>query len=68
MESIMDELLEMRRNIALWKGELSAIKTELISRRIMCAATKAGYNPNEPRDERGRWTSEGVEVTTSSGF
>lgn len=65
----MDELLQMKRNMALWKGTISAIKTELISRRLMRGATKAGFNPNERRDERGRWTSEGgVEVTTSSGF
>lgn len=54
----MDELLQMKRNMALWKGEISAIKTELISRRLMRGATKAGFNAKEPRDERGRWTSE----------
>jgi hypothetical protein len=68
-KSIMDELLEMRRNLSLWKDEISAIKREFIFRRLMRAATKAGFNEDEPRDERGRWTSEGgVEVTTSSGF
>ncbi|MBY0381939.1 MAG: hypothetical protein K2W78_08490 [Xanthobacteraceae bacterium] len=30
---------------------------------------KAGFNPDQPRDEHGRWTSEGgVTVTTSPGF
>src|SRR5664279_1997524 len=65
----MEELLEMRRNLSLWKDEISSIKKELISRRLGRPAIKAGFNPDEPRDARGRWTSEGgVEVTTSSGF
>ena len=64
----MNELLEMRRNLSCWRDEISTIKRELIARRVG-RAEKAGFNPEEPRDERGRWTSEGgVEVTTSAGF
>jgi hypothetical protein len=32
-------------------------------------AVKAGFDENQPRDERGRWTAEGgVEVITYDGF
>lgn len=65
----MGELLEMKRNLLIWKDEINVIKRELIFRRLMRAATKAGFNKDEPRDERGRWTSGGgVEVTTYDSF
>jgi hypothetical protein len=65
----MDELLEVKRNLSLWKDEIGAIKSELIFRRLIRATIKAGFDPNQPRDERGQWSSEGgVGVTTSSGF
>jgi hypothetical protein len=65
----MNVLFEMRRNLIRWNDELHAIKSDLVFRRLMRAAAKAGFNPDQPRDERGRWTSEGgIEVTTYDGF
>ena len=57
------------RRLSRWKCELAGIKAELKYRKFLRAAAKAGFNPEQPRDEIGRWTSEGgVEVTTSPGF
>lgn len=62
-------LAQMQRNIRHWSAGLKAIRSELAFRRILRATGKAGYKDEQPRDERGRWTSEGgVEVTTSDGF
>ena len=59
----------MRSNIRRWSAELRAIKNELAFRRILRLAGKAGYRDDQPRDERGRWTSEGgVEVTEYDDF
>jgi hypothetical protein len=52
----MDTIVEMKRNLILLRENLEAVKRELIFRRLMRAATKAGFNPNEPRDEDGLWT------------
>lgn len=65
----MDTLLELKRNLVLMKSELATIRCELKFRRFMRALAKANFNEHQPRDELGRWTSEGgVEVSTSSGF
>lgn len=48
---------------------MKAIKSELAFRRTLSLARKAGYSDDQPRDERGRWTSEGgVEVTEYDDF
>ena len=65
----MSSVIQMQHRLRYWKAGLRAVKAELAFRRILRAAGKAGYNDDQPRDERGRWTSEGgVEVTTSDGF
>lgn len=65
----MNSLIQMQRKIGYWRAALKAIRSELAFRRILRAAGKAGYRDGQPRDEQGRWTSEGgVEVTTSDGF
>ena len=44
------------------------VRYELAFRKLI-QALKAGFNENQPRDERGCWTTEGgVEVTTYDGF
>lgn len=43
-----------RRALVALKSELAAIKAEL--------EAKANFDPNQPRDENGRWTREGGEV------
>lgn len=65
----MNAFFEMRRNLIRWSNELHAIKSDLVFRRLIRAAAKAGFNSDQPRDERGRWTSEGgIEVRTYDGF
>lgn len=65
----MNSLVQMRLNIKYWSAALRAIKSELAFRRILRVAGKAGYKDEQPRDERGRWTSEGgVEVTEYDDF
>lgn len=65
----MNSLAVMRLNIRHWSAALKAIKSELAFRRILRVAGKAGYRGDQPRDERGRWTSEGgVEVTEYGDF
>lgn len=63
----MGTYISMQRNIVQWRRELAQVKRFLEWRSSL--QSKAGYKDEQPRDERGRWTSEGgVEVTTSSGF
>lgn len=51
--------LEYKRLV--WKADCAFLRFML--------ALKAGFNPDQPRDELGRWTSGGgVTVTTSPGF
>jgi hypothetical protein len=57
-----------QRRIAELEYKLLALKADYVFLRLMLAL-KAGFNPNQPRDDHGRWTIEGgVSVTTSSGF
>ncbi len=64
----MDTLIKLRRHIIQAKHEIASIKAEIAFRRLMLAI-KAGFNPDQPRDELGQWTTGGgVTVTTSSGF
>lgn len=56
------------RKVFEFENKLLALKADYVFRRFMLAL-KAGFNPDQPRDERGRWTSGGgVTVTTSPGF
>jgi hypothetical protein len=52
----MDVLLRMKKNLLQWGDELHAIKSDIIFERLMRAATKAGFDPTQPRDDQGRWT------------
>ncbi len=53
----MDTLLQIRRNLLDLKCELNNIRVELKSRKWLRAAIKAGFTPDQPRDEQGRWTN-----------
>lgn len=65
----MDAAFEIRKQLFRAKYELLGIKAELKFARFLRAAIKAGFNPDQPRDEDGKWTSTGgVQVTTTSGF
>jgi hypothetical protein len=50
-------LLRLRR-------ELAAIRAELTSRRRL-RSMKAGFNPDQPRDDHGRWTDTDGDADTS---
>jgi hypothetical protein len=64
----MNEIREIRRALDDIKYEVIVIRAELAFRKLM-RAVKAGFNEEQPRDERGRWTAEGgIEVTTYDGF
>lgn len=67
----MDLLIETKKDLLRLKSELLDIKLELKFARLVRAAVKAGFKPDQPRDERGRWTvttNGGVQITTSPGF
>jgi hypothetical protein len=55
----MQELLIQRARITAWKRELVDIKVELKFLRFVRAAIKAGFDPDQPRDDRGMWTDSG---------
>jgi len=60
--------MKLTRKVLEFEDRLLMLKANYIFRRFMIAL-KAGFNPDQPRDERGRWTSGGgVTVTTSPGF
>lgn len=60
--------MNLMRKVVEFENKLLALKTDYVFRRFMLAL-KAGFNSDQPRDERGRWTSGGVvTVTTSPGF
>lgn len=60
--------MTLMRKIFEFEDELLAWKADYAFRRFMIAL-KAGFNPDQPRDERGRWTGgSGVTVATSPGF
>jgi hypothetical protein len=52
----IEELLRLR-------SELAAIKVELKLRRFL---REKAYNPNQPRDDHGRWTIEGGDSATEN--
>lgn len=61
MASLQARIADLESRILAWKADYAFHRFML--------ALKAGFNPEQPRDERGRWTSSGgVTVTTSSGF
>ncbi len=55
----MDLLIETKKDLLRLKSELLDIKVELKFARFLRAAVKAGFNQDQPRDERGRWTDAG---------
>lgn len=60
--------MKLMRKVVEVEDKLLALKADYAFRRFMLAF-KAGFNRNQPRDERGRWSgSGGVTVTTSPRF
>lgn len=54
----MDMLSREREELRSWKRELASIKADLRRRGEWCGI-KAGFDPGQPRDDRGRWSGEG---------
>jgi hypothetical protein len=52
----MGSLLNERKELLRWKDELAEIKVGLKYVRYLRAVIKAGFNPDQPRDETGRWS------------
>jgi hypothetical protein len=64
----MNEIREIRQALEDIRYERIVVRAGLAFRKFL-QAVKAGFNENQPRDERGRWTAEGgVEVTTYDCF
>jgi hypothetical protein len=57
----------MRKNLVVWKDELDSIKRELVLRHLRDIVTKAGFNPDQPRDARGKWSDGIVQQFAASG-
>jgi hypothetical protein len=63
----MNEIRDIKQGLDDTEYELIVVRAELAFRKLMLAM-KANFNPDQPRDERGRWTADGIEVTTYDGF
>jgi hypothetical protein len=55
----MNELRDYRRTLPDVSYEIATIRAELKFRKFM-RALKAAFNPEQPRDEDGRWTDSGL--------
>jgi hypothetical protein len=64
----MNEIREIRQALEDIRYEVIVVRAEPAFRKLM-RAVKAGFNRDQRRDERGRWTAEGgVEVTIFGSF
>lgn len=54
----MAHTLEIKRELDCARHVLLDLKAELKFARFALAATKAGFNPDQPRDDEGRWTTQ----------
>ena len=55
----------MQQDIRQWKAELSGIKRELAFRRTSRALRQVKFDPDQPRDELGRWTDGSADESRS---
>lgn len=64
----MQELLDERNELLRWKQEVARIKVGVKYVKFLRAAIKAGFNPDQPRDEQGRWADgSGVAADNTPG-
>ena len=54
----MNELEESRQSLLQKRYQMSAIRFELKLRKFI-RSIKAGFDPDQPRDDDGRWAAEG---------
>jgi hypothetical protein len=52
------EMMMVRRNLLTCRDRLSVIRSEIKFRKLMLAL-KAGFNPDQPRADDGKWTADG---------
>ncbi len=66
---IMRIAKDMRRRIVEIENRFATLKTEFAFQRLMLAL-KAGFDPDQPRDDQGKWTGDakGQAEPASSGF
>ena len=69
------EFTDLKREYLILKSEISAFRMHLAARRLIALLLKgAGFNPDQPRDDHGRWTDGGavpeanVILTGGSGY
>lgn len=61
---VRDELEEIDETLTRLKHELTGLKVELKFRKL-ARSVKAGFDPDQPRDEFGMWTDAGSESATT---
>jgi hypothetical protein len=61
----MNEQKNFKRTLPDMSYELATIRADLKFRKFM-RAVKAAFDPNQPRDEDGRWTDSGSTSPSSS--
>jgi hypothetical protein len=57
---MMNELDECRQTLAQIRYEVSVIRADLKFRKFL-RAVKAAFNPDQPRDDDGKWTATGAD-------
>jgi hypothetical protein len=58
------EIKDLAQNAEDLRSDLLVLKYEIAARKLL-RTFKAGFNPQEPRDELGRWTDEGGRVVSN---
>ncbi|MES2751982.1 MAG: hypothetical protein V4661_11480 [Pseudomonadota bacterium] len=58
----MNVLQDIERKIIELKDEVNSIRSDLKFRKL-AHAIKQEFNPDQPRDERGRWTETGSDAS-----
>lgn len=62
----MDHGLQIKQELLRTKHVLLDLKADLKLARFLLVATKAGFNPDQLRDDDGKWTAMGAGVTEFS--
>lgn len=60
-QDCLRQLAELRRAQLRLKSEIAWLRFMEAFSRFAIAATKAGFNPEQPRDDHGRWADTGTE-------
>jgi hypothetical protein len=63
----MNILQDIERKIIRLKDEVNSVRSDLKFRKL-AHAIKEGFSPDQPRDERGRWTEAGSAASNPDGM